>query len=233
MTPAASLVIWTPAARVGKTTIAVNLAKEFAKRGEVLLVDCDPQASATKLLGLERPGNITLHQILSNPHLSVSDTTALSTDIPSLLLIPSDLMLAKADMELQGRWHKEYVLREKLEGLLADGYTVVLDAPPGLGMMAVNALAAASHILFPVLCGAHALEGLSLLTDTLDMLQRTFPNFIGTVLNGYDPESEAHRDIRDRLRLEFGNGLLQTHVKSNPSPAEYATLADEVLERIG
>src|SRR5438477_3158920 len=156
---------------VGKTTTAINLGAALAELGrQVVLVDLDPQGNSSSGLGFDvRRQRLTVYQLLSGE--AVIDDVALPTSVPGLHLVPSDLSLAGAEIELATQPEREFRLRAAL-GELHGGYGhVIIDCPPSLGLLTLNALTAAHEVLVPVQCEFYALEGLGNLVYTIALVR--------------------------------------------------------------
>jgi chromosome partitioning protein len=209
---------------VGKTTTAVNLAACLAAAEKrTLLVDMDPQANATSGCGIEaveaEDGNI-YHALLG--HLPVHDVVH-HTKIPHLSLIPSHINLTGAEVEMVNLIARE----QKLQNILAevgDNYEyVILDCPPSLGLLTLNALTAADSVLIPIQCEYYALEGLGKLLNTIRLIQRHLNKRLqiaGVLLTMYDGRLNLSRQVADEVRSYFGNKVYQTAITRNVRLAE-------------
>jgi chromosome partitioning protein len=240
---------------VGKTTSAVNLGASLAALGHrTLLVDCDPQSNATRSLGFVDERSRTLYDALvSEPACSLVDVLA-PTRVPGLDLVPASPGLAGAEVELVSVVGRERRLQRALEPLRQRYGFCLLDCPPSLGLLSVNALAAADGVLVPVQCEYLALEGLGLLTTTLDLIRaRINPRLrlTGLILTMYDgrtnlasqvvsevtrhfPEQRFESVIPRSVRLgeapSYGETILQ-YAPHSPGAEAYMALARELLQR--
>jgi chromosome partitioning protein len=240
---------------VGKTTTAINLAASFAA-AEVksLLVDCDPQANSTGGLGFQRDP-----ERLSTYHLLMAETDAeraiLPTDLDDLFLIPSHKNLIGANIELVAAEEREFRLRNALRPLRDQFDFIVLDCPPALDLLTLNALVAADSVLVPMQAEYFALEGVSELLDTIERLRQSFNPDLhveGVVLTMYDDRTILSQQVTEELKKFFGDKLLKTIIPRNIRLAEapsygkpallydvrsrgaesYIKLAKELMERL-
>jgi chromosome partitioning protein len=208
---------------VGKTTTAINLAASFAA-AEVksLLVDCDPQSNSTGGLGFPR-----ISDRISTYHLLLGEATAeqaiLPTELEGLSIIPSHKNLIGANLELVGAREREFRLRAALEPIRDKFEFIVLDCPPALDLLTLNALVAADSILIPMQGEYFALEGVSELLDTIDRLRQSFNPGLeieGVVLTLYDERTNLAQQVTAELKKFFGDKLLRTVIPRNIRLAE-------------
>jgi chromosome partitioning protein len=239
---------------VGKTTTAVNLAAQLAKPDRrVVLVDMDPQGNATSSLGIDKESlQNTLYDVL------VSGTgpadIVLQTNVPNLFVLPANNSLAQAEVDLVGMKEREYRLREILTHV--DAELVVIDCPPALGLLTVNALTAATDVLIPVQAEYFALEGLSQLLNTVQLVKQGLNpglEILGVVLTMYNKRMTLSEQVQGELVQHFGAKLFKAVIPRNVRLAEapsygrtifehdkwskgaraYKHLAEEVAKRIG
>lgn len=208
---------------VGKTTTAINLGAALARQAlSTLIVDCDPQANSTGGLGLARdPARRSLyHGLMLDAPL---ENLIHRTELEGLHLIPSDKDLVGATVELIERSRREYLLRSKIEPLHDQYAYILLDCPPALDLLTLNALVAADSVLVPVQCEYFALEGVSELLETLVRVRRTYnPRLAveGILLTMYDERTNLSHQVRDDLRDFFGDQVFHTSIPRNVRLAE-------------
>ncbi|MBM3493000.1 MAG: ParA family protein [Armatimonadetes bacterium] len=209
---------------VGKTTTAVNLAAYLAISGATtLLVDLDPQANATSGLGIEksavgqgpgaRPG---IYDVLVND--APGDEALTPTCVPGLTALPANLDLAGAEVELMARVARETIVRRALEPLRERFDIVLLDTPPSLGILTVNGLAAADAAIVPIQCEYYALEGVSQLMRTIEIVRRHINPTLETalvIMTMFDSRVRLSQQVVDEVRSVFGDRVSPTIVPRN------------------
>jgi len=241
---------------VGKTTTAVNLAGELARRGQhVLLIDCDPQGNATTSLGIsKRDLKVTTYDVLMG--LVSANTAIRSTGRSGYDIIPASEDLAGAMVELTAVEEREWRLAEALQALDGRYDRVLLDCPPSLGLLTLNALCAAGSVLIPLQCEYLALEGLAQLKGTIDRVHQhlnTTLSILGVVMTMYDGRTNLAQQVVEEVRRFFPhrifNTLIPRSVRVSEAPSygqliseydpqsraaqAYSALADEMLRRMG
>jgi chromosome partitioning protein len=205
---------------VGKTTTAINLAACLAEAGaRTLIVDLDPQANATSGLG-ERAGATSTYDLLDGAPL---EDLVRPTRFENLFLVPSRPELAGAVVELAGREDGESYLAQSLEGAREDYTFIFLDCPPSLGPLTVNALAAADQVLVPMQAEYYALEGLSQLVKSVELVRaRLNPRLSigGVLLTMVDGRTRLSADVADEVRKHFGDRVFNTTIPRSVRLAE-------------
>lgn len=202
---------------VGKTTTAVNVAACIAEAGyPTLLVDVDPQANATVGLGLPRTQTPGLYEVLTGEHSA--EQALADTAVSELKLLPAGPGLAGANVELPRLDSFEHRLKESIEEI-RDGFEyVVLDCPPSLGPLTVNALVAADRVIVPVQTEYFALEGLAGLLDTLSLVRRELNprlTIAGMLLTMHDSRTRLGQDVEREVREQFGKDVFDTVIPRN------------------
>ncbi|MGH9404230.1 MAG: ParA family protein [Terriglobia bacterium] len=208
---------------VGKTTTAINLATALAKRDMwTLLVDLDPQANSTAGLGFPKdPARRSIYHGLMDG--VPFDQLAIETAVEGLFLVPSEKNLVGAPLELAERTDRERILRDKLGAVKPKYNFILIDCPPALDLLTLNALVAADSVLVPVQCEYFALEGVSELLDTLIRIRRAHNQALaveGILLTMYDDRTNLSHQVRDDLRDFFGNQVFSTVIPRNVRLAE-------------
>src|ERR1700731_675514 len=208
---------------VGKTTTAINLAAAIALEGlPTLLIDCDPQANSTGGLGFARDeARLSIYDILLG-HNTIAEAL-LPTEIDTLKLIPSSKNLIGATIELISLEGREYKLREALAPIRADYPFILLDCPPALDLLTLNALVASDGLLVPMQAEYFALEGISELMSTLDRVTQAFnPSLAleGVLLTMYDDRTNLSQQVNENLKSFFNDKLLKTSIPRNIRLAE-------------
>ena len=241
---------------VGKTTTAINLASSIAAAEvNTLLVDCDPQSNATSGLGLPKdPERISTYHLLMGA--AGADEALQTTELEQLWLIPSHKNLLGANLELVGAERREFRLRDAIAPLRDRFHYIVLDCPPALDLLTLNALVAADAVLIPMQAEYFALEGISELLDTIERIRSGLNPTLaieGVVLTMFDDRTNLAQQVTAELSRYFGEKLCQTTIPRNIRLAEapshgkpalvydvrsrgaesYIQLAKEILGRSG
>ena len=225
---------------VGKTTTAVNLCAYLADAGcRVLLVDSDPQANATTSLGIDprKPGT-SLYDVLIDNRPVLEAVTA--TTLPGLSLVPANLDLAGAEVEMASRMAREQLLSQALKPLLCEYDYVFIDDPPSLGLITINGLTAADGIIIPVQCEYLALEGLSQLLNTIQQVKRVLNGRLkvaGVLLTMSDARTnlstQVVADVREHFPLETFETLIPRSVRLSEAPSHGLTVLSYAPESAG
>jgi chromosome partitioning protein len=217
---------------VGKTTTAVNLAASLAANDlRVLLIDCDPQGNSTSGLGIEKTPEIkTLYDALLNG-LDIAQTIQPS-DCDGLDLIPADKNLVAANLDLVDLSEREYRLLRIIQTIRERYDYILLDCPPALDLLTLNALVAADSVLIPIQCEFFALEGISQLMDTVDRVRESFSRPLkieGILLTMYDERTNLARQVAEDLKEFFSDQVLATVIPRSIRLAEAPSYGKPIL----
>ncbi len=221
---------------VGKTTTAINLATYLAAAGRrVLLVDMDPQSNTTSGIGVAkhlRPHNLYDLLVQVDEELSIFDVIV-PTQRRELVVAPCTVDLAAAEIEMVGALAREHRLRQVLEPIRERCDYIIIDCPPSLGLLTVNALVAADGLLIPIQCEYLALEGLSHLLNTIQMVKSKLnPELYiaGVVLNMFDPRTRLAGEIVREVRSHFPKEVFKTIINRNVRLSEAPSFGQSILD---
>ena len=240
---------------VGKTTTAINLAAALALRGKrTLLIDLDPQANSTMSFLDMHNVSKSVYDAIADPQIGLPDVIVPSA-LDHLAVAPARIALAKLEAKLVGEMDAHFRLKDKLEPVRRTYPNIVIDCPPTLGLLTVNALVAATHLLIPIQSSYFALEGTDDLLETVDRI-RARPNpelkLLGAVITLHDKRTTLAKDVHKAMSEVFGDRVLKTTISKSirleESPAhresiftfapqssgayEYYKLCEEVIERV-
>ncbi len=220
---------------VGKTTTAVNISTILAKRGKkVMLIDADPQGNASSGLGLEKEVENSLYDVLIND--TEINKTLQNTGIKNLKVCPSNMSLAGAEVELVSQMSREQRLKEKIDEIRDEYDYILIDCPPSLGLITLNAFTASNSVLIPVQCEYYALEGLGQLLNTINLVKKHLNKQLeieGAVLTMYDMRTNLSNQVVREVKRYFGDKVYKTVIPRNiklseaPSYGLPITLYDE------
>ncbi|HBZ53060.1 MAG TPA: chromosome partitioning protein ParA [Eubacterium sp.] len=240
---------------VGKTTTAINLAACLAEAGlRILVIDIDPQGNTTSGFGVEKDEvENTIYDLLIEKDLSVKDVV-IHTEFDGLDIVPSNINLSGAEIDLIGIDDREYVLKKKMEKVMDDYDFTIIDCPPSLNMLTVNAMTTADTVLVPIQCEYYALEGLTQLIHTINLVkERLNPKLEieGVVFTMYDSRTNLSLQVVENVKDNLDQVVYKTIIPRNVRLAEapshglpinkydpkstgassYRDLADEVIHR--
>ncbi|HYN21973.1 MAG TPA: ParA family protein [Thermoanaerobaculia bacterium] len=241
---------------VGKTTTAINLAAALANKGvKTLVVDMDPQANSSMSFLDIHELKQSIYDALTEDHVHLPDVILPAEKVAGLSIAPSTIALAKIEAKLIGELDSHFRLKDELEAIQEQYDYVIIDTPPTLGIITVNALVAATHVLIPIQASYFALEGTDDLLETIDKIKvRANPQLqiLGALITMYDKRTLLAKDIYEQIQHVFGNRVFETvitkSVRLEESPAyresiftfaprstgayEYYRLSEEVLSRV-
>ena len=242
---------------VGKTTTAINLAAALAQKGlRTLLIDLDPQGNSTMSFVDRKDVEKSMYEVLTDPNVSFFDIVK-QTNVPNLTVAPARISLAKVESKLLGELDGHFRLKDKLQVVRESGEydAILIDTPPTLGMITVNALVASTHILIPIQSSYFALEGTDDLLETIEKIKsRPNPNLqiLGVVITLHDKRTTLGKDIQSQIDQVFKEKVFKTTISKSirleESPAyresiftfaprssgalEYYSLTEEILSRV-
>ena len=240
---------------VGKTTTAINLSACLAEAGKkVLVIDLDPQGNTTSGLGIDKESlENTVYDLILD-ECSIKESMNKVEEIPGLTVIPSDVDLAGAEVELLDVDGKEYILKNAVDYVKQDYDYIIIDCPPSLNMLTINAMTTAESILVPIQCEYYALEGISQLITTIDLVKKRLNNKLkinGVVCTMYDARTNLSSEVVDTVKENLNATVYKTIIPRNVRLAEapshglpinlydpksagaesYRNLAKEIIER--
>lgn len=219
---------------VGKTTTCVNLGAYLADSGySVLVVDMDPQGNATSGLGIKKAGSKSVYNIITKKSGIMDDGVIQPTMINNLYILPSNIDLAGAESELalipDGREHLLNISLNKVK----DKYDFVLiDSPPSLGLLTINAMAASDSVIIPVQCEFYALEGLTQLLNSMSLIKKMLEHSIeieGVLLTMYDSRSKLNKQVECEIKKFFPNKIYKTNIPRNVRLAEAPSFGQPII----
>ena len=241
---------------VGKTTTAINLAAAFASKGlKTLLIDVDPQGNSSMSFIDVHKAEKSIYEVLVDPDTKIEDVIKSAKDQPNLDVVPARISLAKLESRLLGELDSHFRLKDSLASIKDRYDFVIVDTPPTLGIITVNALVASTHVLIPIQSSFFALEGTDDLLETVDKIKvRANPELqiLGALITLYDKRTLLSKDIHDQISDVFREKLFETviskSVRLEESPAyqesifsfaprssgafEYYKLSEEILSRV-
>ncbi len=209
---------------IGKTSTCVNLGASLAEMGQrVLLVDIDPQAALTQSMGIN-PAELSrsIYDVLANPDLPLAEII-IPSKIAGLEVVPSNINLAVADLQFSGRVGRERMLKKKLTPIKGNYDLILIDCGPTLGLLTINALAAADAVIIPIQCELLSLYGLKHLLDTINLVKQEINDALaiaGYLLTMYDARTRLSADVAENARQTFGDQVFKTVIRRRSKIAE-------------
>ena len=207
---------------VGKTTTAVNLSALLAKKGKkVLLIDTDPQGNATSGVGVDKTVSFSVYDVLVDD-VEIENTLQL-TEMKNLEVCPSNINVAGAEVQLVSKENREYKLKEKIEKIKNDYDYVIIDCPPSLGLVTLNAFTASDSVLIPIQCEYYALEGLGQLINTINLVKKRLNKELvieGALLTMYDARTNLSNQVVKEVKNYFDDKVYKTVIPRNVKLSE-------------
>ncbi len=218
---------------VGKTTTTINLSAYLAAAGRrVLLIDLDPQANSSTGMGIQQPVQRSIYDVLVKTGVSLHDVAVENTR-PNLTIIPSAVDLAGAEIELVDFPEREYRLKRAIDPVRRNFDYILIDCPPSLGLLTLNALTAADGVLVPMQCEYLPLEGLSQLLNSVKLVRQRFNPTLeigGVILTMFDPRTRLATEVVREIRTHFPREVFQTVIGRNVRLSEAPSHGETILE---
>lgn len=207
---------------VGKTTTAVNLSALLAKKGKkVLLIDTDPQGNATSGVGVEKTVSFSVYDVLVDD-VEIENTIQM-TELQNLEVCPSNINVAGAEVQLVSKESREYKLKEKIDKIKDQYDYIIIDCPPSLGLVTLNAFTASNSVLIPVQCEYYALEGLGQLINTINIVKKRLNKDLtieGALLTMYDARTNLSSQVAKEVKNYFEDRVYKTVIPRNVKLSE-------------
>ena len=217
---------------VGKTTTSINLSTILAKKGKkVLMIDADPQGNASSGVGVDKEVEESVYDILIGD-TKINDV-AIKTNIKNLYVCPSNINLAGAEVELVSVMSREYRLKEKLDEVKDKFDYILIDCPPSLGLITLNAFTASDSVLIPVQCEYYALEGLGQLLNTINLVKKHLNKTLeieGALLTMYDARTNLSNQVVKEVKKYFGDKVYKTVIPRNVRLSEAPSYGMPITE---
>ena len=217
---------------VGKTTTSINLSAYLADlKKKTLLIDCDPQGNASSGVGIDKEScEASVYNLLINGESANENTV--DTQYKNLKVIPSDVDLAGAEIELVSVKDREFLLKEKLKEIKDDYDFIIIDCPPSLGLLTLNAFAAADSVIIPIQCEYYALEGLGSLTKTVSTIKQSINKNIeieGILLTMFDKRTNLSTVVYDEVKKYFPDKVYKTVIPRNVRLSEAPSFGEAII----
>jgi len=217
---------------VGKTTTAVNLSASIARNGKrVLIIDSDPQGNATTGLGFNKSAQkVGLYDFMLGA--ATVNASAVGTEMPGLLLMGATKELIGAEIEMYLEDNREYLLKKRLDEIKNQFDFIIIDCPPSLGFLTINAITASNYVLVPLQCEYYALEGLSQLLDTLKAVKKSLNpdlKIVGILLTMYDARNNLSSQVQEEVRGHFKGTVFDTVIPRNVRLSEAPSYGKPII----
>ncbi len=217
---------------VGKTTTNVNLCAALALNGKkVLSIDIDPQANSTSGFGVNKNDvEFTIYDILINGY--DINKTIIKTDIENLYIVPSNIQLSGAEIELATSINRERTLKEEIKKINEEYDFIIIDCPPSLGLLSLNALTASQTVIIPIQCEYYSLEGVGQLIDTIRLVNKTLNSKLdieGVLLNMFDGRTNLSIQVVEEVKKYFKNKVYRTVIPRNIRLAEAPSFGQPIM----
>lgn len=207
---------------VGKTTTSINLSTVLAKKGKkVLLIDADPQGNATSGVGIDKDQQFSVYDVLIED-IEIENTLQ-KTKVKNLDLCPSNINLAGAEVQLVGMENREHRLKQKLDNIKDEYDFIIIDCPPSLGLVTLNAFTASDSVLIPIQCEYYALEGLGQLLNTIELVKQHMNKGLqieGALLTMYDVRTNLSNQVVREVKKYFGDKVYKNVIPRNVKLSE-------------
>jgi len=218
---------------VGKTTTSVNLSCGLAMRNKkVLLVDSDPQGNGSSGVGIKSASRSkNLYQVLCG--ITTAEEAIQGTNVKNLSVLPSSIDLVAAEIELIGKKNRERFLKKSLKPVLGDFDYIIVDCPPSLGLLTLNALTAANSVLIPMQCEYYAMEGLAQLISTIRSVKQSFNKKLyieGLLLTMFDKRNRLSHQVAAEIHNHFGDQVFDTRIPRNVRLSESPSHGKTIME---
>ncbi len=218
---------------VGKTTTAINLSAILSKKGKkVLMIDADPQGNATSGVGIEKELEYSTYDVLVDDDIKMRQVIK-KTNYKNLFVCPSTINLAGAEVELVSMISREQRLKDKIEEIIEDFDYIIIDCPPSLGLITLNAFTASNSVLIPLQCEYYALEGLGQLMNTVELVRKHLNKSLeieGALLTMYDIRTNLANQVVKEVKNYFGDKVYKTVIPRNVKLSEAPSYGMPITE---
>ena len=217
---------------VGKTTTSINLSAYLADtKKKTLLIDCDPQGNASSGIGIDKDAvEASVYDVLVNDE--TIENNIIETKYKNLYVIPSNVDLAGAEIELVSAKNREFLLRDKIKSIKENYDFIIIDCPPSLGLLTLNAFAAADSVIIPIQCEYYALEGLGSLTKTVSTIKQSINPYIeieGILLTMFDKRTNLSTVVYEEVKKYFPDKVYKTVIPRNVRLSEAPSFGEAII----